>query len=218
MVQFSTSGSTSTPKSIQYSYDQLESYARNAISTYKFTAQDIILNLYPKYTVAVWTLTNFPAQLIGAQCVDYNWNPYQFAHTVEMIKPSVIALGPVHVKILKHTKSWQKLSFKNCKVIIGSDKVDQITINDLQDKGATVYHTYGMTENPPPVCVGVNSEWLDLNTVNTDLFKTSWHQNELVINGEPTGDLFEKHNSQIKFIQRKNPSKNITWKHTNYYS
>jgi len=218
MVHFSTSGSTGSPKSINYSYEQLELYAYNAISIYKFTSQDTILNLYPKYTVAVWTLTNFPAQLVGAQCVDYDWNPYKFTQTVEMINPSVIALGPVHVKILQRTKSWQNLNLKNCKIIIGSDKVDQLTIDDLQDKGATVYHTYGMTENPPPVCVGINSEWLNLNTVNTDLYKLTWNSNELIINDKPTGDLFEIQNSQIKFIQRKNPSKNITWKHTSYYS
>jgi hypothetical protein len=86
-------------------------------------------------------------------------------------------------------------------------------IDDFISKGVnTVANWYGMTEQPPPVFVGYNSEAFDF-TPSGDYAVEFSDEGECIINGFYTGDIFDL--PSRKFLKRKSNSINgNTWKNT----
>jgi long-subunit acyl-CoA synthetase (AMP-forming) len=97
-------------------------------------------------------------------------------------------------------------------MVTGSGPVTQLMIDDLLSKGVkTVANWYGMTEQPPPVFVGYNSEQFDF-TATPGYTVEFTDAGECVINGFPTGDLFDVVNKRfLKRIDEVSSTK--TWKH-----
>ena len=88
----------------------------------------------------------------------------------------------------------------------------QAMIDDFVRKGVkTVANWYGMTEVPPPVFVGYNTESFDFKSNEYTVEFTD--EGECVINGFYTGDLFDVVTK--KFLTRKTIPSNIkTWKNS----
>ena len=83
-------------------------------------------------------------------------------------------------------------------------------IDDFRSKGVQlVANWYGMTEMPPPVLVGYNSEAFDLSPKPGYAVEFA-DDGECVINGQFTGDVFDVDSK--KFLHRKSAADNSTWK------
>jgi len=84
-------------------------------------------------------------------------------------------------------------------------------IDDFLSKGVkTVANWYGMTEQPPPVLVGYNSERFELNPKSGYTVDFA-DDGECIINRFATGDVFDL--SNMKFLRRKQSvSSTVTWK------
>lgn len=210
---FKTSGSTGEPKTIVH--DDLTGYAYSACGLYTYTHRDRVLNLYPVDSIAHKTLTAGPMELLGGENYDLEWNPYAFCRTVEEFKPTVVGMAPGHLLQLLKTKDWYSLDMSGVRgVILGAAPVDQHMINQLHWRGVdTVYHTYGMTENPPPVFIGKNTPTFSLRTVNSHLFEVEFPEGHLHINGKPTNDIFDVDGDTITFLRRTEEAVNTTWKY-----
>jgi hypothetical protein len=83
-------------------------------------------------------------------------------------------------------------------------------IDAFRDRGVqTVANWYGMTEMPPPVFIGYNSESFDFTP--TDGYTVDFtDEGECVINGLHTGDIFNV--TERKFLKRKVTANGNTWK------
>jgi long-subunit acyl-CoA synthetase (AMP-forming) len=97
-------------------------------------------------------------------------------------------------------------------MVTGSGPVSQAMIDDFVSKGVqTVANWYGMTEMPPPVFVGYNTESFDFKSNGYTVEFTD--EGECVIDGFYTGDLFDVVTK--KFLMRKNTLSNTrTWKNS----
>ena len=205
MLILLTSGTTGEKKVINHSWHTIEKYAQDSLYKYDIKNHSKILNMYPNTSIAHYTLTSYPAKLVKATLHNFTWNPYNFENAMS-IEPSHIGCTPRQIEILSKTKAWKNINLKDVKTIIGGEKVNHEQIKMLNDKGSKVYVTYGSTEFPPAYMTGFNSEWLVIND------RSTFVDNELHIDGAPTGDLFEVVNSKCRFIKRKFESKNLTWK------
>jgi hypothetical protein len=95
-------------------------------------------------------------------------------------------------------------------MVTGSGPVPQEMINDFLAKGVgIVANWYGMTEHPPPVFIGYNSEEFDFapkEGYTVDFLDDG----ECIINEFATGDIFDVQTR--KFLRRKDQSTGSTWK------
>jgi hypothetical protein len=83
-------------------------------------------------------------------------------------------------------------------------------IDSFRDRGVKlVANWYGMTEAPPPVLIGYNSESFDFNPCEGYTVEFT-NDGECNINGKPTGDIFDVPNK--KFLRRKIEPTGNTWK------
>jgi long-subunit acyl-CoA synthetase (AMP-forming) len=95
-------------------------------------------------------------------------------------------------------------------MVVGSGLCSQEMIDSFRARGVKlVANWYGMTEMPPPVFVGYNSEAFDF--VPKDGYTVEFtDEGECVINGLYTNDMFDV--TTKKFLRRKNNATNSTWK------
>jgi hypothetical protein len=83
-------------------------------------------------------------------------------------------------------------------------------IDSFVDRGVQcVANWYGMTEMPPPVLIGYNSEAFDFNPKSGYTVEFT-SDGECVINGFATGDMFDV--TERKFLRRRVTAENSTWK------
>lgn len=205
-----TTGSTGAAKVITHSWDYIDSIVNKSINLFNLNNKDRILNLYPSHTIANWTLTSLPAYKVGCEIYNIPWNVYDFIKIVNEYKPTFIGIVPSHIKLLSKTKGWNDLTFSGCRINIGADKVTQEDIDLLLGKGAEiVYHTYGMSEIPPPLAYSINSEWLDCDTIEYPYYFND--NDELFINGINTHDCFKREQNKMSFCGRQMLSRK-TWK------
>jgi long-subunit acyl-CoA synthetase (AMP-forming) len=206
-----TSGSTDEPKQVFHSWEQINFYAQNSIKEIKLTSNDRILDVFPANTIAHYTITAYPAIKSGASLYSLNFNPYNYIKTFKKVRPTVISLIPKHFDLLSKTKDFFDLDM-NCVryMITGSSKIDQVLIDTFRNQGVKlVANWYGMTEMPPPVFIGYNTEEFDFTP--KEGYNVSFSdEGECIINGMKTGDLFDL--STNKFLKRKLVSNGLTWK------
>jgi long-subunit acyl-CoA synthetase (AMP-forming) len=207
-----TSGTTKAPKEIIHSWEHINNAIRRSVSEIGLRKDDIVLDVFPGNTIAHYTVTSLPAQLVGANLISAKFEAIDYLQRFNQHRPTYIALIPRHWEILKEQSSWNDIDMSCVRYMVtGSGPVPQNMIDDFLNKGVkTVANWYGMTEQPPPVFVGHNSEQFDF-TAKMGYTVEFTDDGECIINGFSTGDLFDVKNR--KFLRRKiEPSCNKTWK------
>ena len=210
-----TSGTTKEPKTVIHSWDYVENSIQRSIKTIGLTKSDIVLDVFPANTIAHYTVTAMPAYRAGAQLVSAKFEAIDYLQRFNQCRPTCIALIPRHWEILKEHPEWNNMDLSSVRYMVtGSGPVSQIMIDDFLNKGVkTVANWYGMTEQPPPVFLGYNSEQFDFTSREGYTVEFA-DDGECIINGFYTGDLFDV--ATKKFLMRKTALSNIkTWKTLN---
>lgn len=209
-----TSGSTKEPKEIKHSWEYIKSCALRTICEVGLTKDDLVLDVFPGNTIAHYTVTAIPAMWSGATLITANFDPYNYIRLFNQHQPTYISLIPRHYEILKNLKEWKTFDMSCVRyMVVGSGICSQKMINDFKSKGVqTVANWYGMTEFPPPVFIGYNSE--SFNFTATDGYTVEFADDgECIVNGFHTGDIFDLNTK--KFLTRKAMPNEKTWK-TNF--
>lgn len=211
MLTLLTSGTTKAPKKVTHSWEYIESAAQRSIAEIGLTRNDRVLDVFPGNTIAHYTITAYPAYRASAQLISAKFEAIDYIQKFKEFRPTYIALIPRHWEILSEHNAWYDLDMSCVRYMVtGSQTVSQIMIDDFRNKGVqTVANWYGMTEQPPPVFIGYNSESFDLtNTFGHDVKFAD--DGECIINGMPTGDIFDVETK--KFLRRKQEATGNTWK------
>lgn len=208
-VTIYTSGSTKEPKLIHHA--NLIPHIQRSIKEIGLTCKDRVLNVFPANVIANYTVTAMPAITAGAHLFTTNFEPFNYIKTFKDFQPTFISLIPRHYNILSKTKDWEDLDMSCVRYMVtGSSNITQDMIDAFRARGVqTVANWYGMTEMPPPVFVGYNTAAFDF-TARSGYTVDFTEEGECVINGWPTGDLFDL-NSKT-FLKRKVISNGNTWK------
>lgn len=206
-----TSGSTQEPKQIKHSWKDLDKHIERSIKEINLSEKDRVLDVFPGNTIAHYTVTAVPAMRAGSELFTASFDPFNYIKLFNSIRPTYIALIPRHIEILEKTKGWEDLDMSCVRyMVVGSQPVKQVVIDNLNSKGVRlVANWYGMTEMPPPVLIGYNSEYFDLSPKSGYTVEFT-DEGECVINGYYTGDLFDVKNKRL--ISRKTTPNGKTWK------
>lgn len=204
-----TSGSTKEPKKV--THKDILFHIKRSIKEIDLTSSDRVLDVFPTNVIAHYTITAQPAIYAGAHLISANFDPYNYIKLFQEYQPTFISLIPKHIEILERTKGWDSLDMKCVRYMVtGSQPITQTLINSLRSKGVnTVANWYGMTEMPPPVFVGYNTESFDFTPRDGYTIEFS-SEGECIINSMPTGDIFDV--DKKVFLKRKITSNGQTWK------
>jgi len=204
-----TSGSTRKPK--QVTHNDMLTHIKRSVDEIGLKSDDIVLDVFPSNVIAHYTVTAQPAIHAGAHLIASSFDPYQYIRLFNEFKPTYISLIPRHIEVLNKVKGWDELDMSSVRYMVtGSQTVTQEIINQLRAKGVqTVANWYGMTEMPPPVFVGYNSESFDF-TPKPGYVVEFDNEGECIINGVRTGDIFDLDTK--KFVCRKSSLVSNTWK------
>ena len=208
-----TSGTTKPPKKIVHSWQYINEAIQRSINEIGLKSDDIVLDVFPGNTIAHYTVTAMPAYKVGAQLISAKFEAIDYLQRFNQCRPTYIALIPRHWEILKEHAEWNNMDLSCVRYMVtGSGPVPQAMIDDFVSKGVkTVANWYGMTEMPPPVFVGYNTESFDFKSNGYTVEFTD--EGECVIDGFHTGDLFDTKTKM--FRTRKNISSNTkTWKNS----
>jgi len=183
----------------------------NSIKEIGLTSADRVLNVYPANVIANFTVTALPAIVAGSHLFNTNFEPFSYIKIFKEFQPTYISLIPRHYEILSKTKEWNNLDMSCVRYMVtGSSNITQEMIDAFRARGVqTVANWYGMTEMPPPVFIGHNTASFDF-TARDGYTVEFTQEGECVINGWPTGDLFDVKNKL--FLGRKIASNGNTWK------
>jgi acyl-coenzyme A synthetase/AMP-(fatty) acid ligase len=205
-----TSGSTDDPKEISHPWEFINSCAKQSVDEIKLTSSDIVLDVFPGNTIAHYTVTALPARIARASLISANFNPYTYIELFNKYRPTYISLIPKHWDLLSKTKGWDNFDMSCVRYMVtGSGTCSQTLIDSFLSRGVQlVANWYGMTEMPPPVFIGYNSETFDFDTAKN--YNVEFDNGECVIDGWHTGDIFDV--AERKFLKRKDTANGKTWK------
>jgi long-subunit acyl-CoA synthetase (AMP-forming) len=208
-----TSGTTKEPKTVIHSWDYIENCIQRSIKEIKLNQHDVVLDVFPANTIAHYTVTAMPAYKAGAQLISAKFEAIDYLQRFNQCRPTYISLIPRHWEILKEHTEWNNMDLSCVRYMVtGSGPVSQAMIDDFLSKGVkTVANWYGMTEQPPPVFIGYNTESFNFKSNGYTVEFTD--EGECVIDGFYTGDLFDTKTNM--FLARKSiPSNTKTWKNS----
>lgn len=208
-ISLFTSGSTKEPK--QITHDDMLLHIKRSVKEIDLKKTDRVLDVFPANVIAHYTITAQPAIYAGCHLISTNFNPYSYVKLFNEYQPTIISLIPRHIEVLEQIKEWKLLDMSCVRYMVtGSQIVTQDLINSLKNKGVqTVANWYGMTEMPPPVFVGYNTDSFDFTPKEGYIIEFS-PENECIINGLPTGDIFDI--DKKIFLRRKITPNGQTWK------
>jgi len=211
MLTLYTSGTTKAPKTVNHKWNDLNAAIDCSIAEIGLTSRDTVLDVFPANTIAHYTITAMPAYRANATLVSAKFEANNYIETFKEVQPTYIALIPRHWELLQETNIWKDLDMSCVRYMVtGSGPVSQEMIDDFLSKGVqTVANWYGMTEQPPPVFLGYNTESFDF-TPKKGYSVDFADDGECIINGFATGDIFDVANK--KFLRRKQESTGNTWK------
>lgn len=204
-----TSGSTTEPKKV--THNDMLIHIKRSVTELGLNQFSTFLDVYPANVIAHYTITAQPALHAGSHLITLNFEPYNYIKIFKEFRPTHISLIPRHIEILEKTKGWNNLDMSCVKYMVtGSQPVSQDMIDKLNSKGIDVVaNWYGMTEMPPPVLIGYNSESFDLNPKSG--YEVEFAEDgECIINGLHTGDIFDLKTK--KFLKRQVSANGHTWK------
>jgi acyl-coenzyme A synthetase/AMP-(fatty) acid ligase len=189
----------------------MEKHINRSVIEIGLRRDDIVLDIFPSNVIAHYTVTAQPAIAAGAHLITANFNPFNYVNLFNQYRPTFISLLPKHIALLEKTKGWESVDMSCVRYMVtGSQIITTEFIEKLKAKGVrTVANWYGMTEMPPPVFVGYDSESFDF-TPKYGYTVEFTDTGECVIDGMFTGDIFDL--STKKFIRRIKQSTNPTWK------
>ena len=212
-----TSGSTKDPKEIFH--QDIFPYIQRSVNEIKLTEKDIVLDVYPGNTIAHYTVTAMPAHIAGSKLITAKFDPYSYIKLFNKYQPTYISLIPRHWEILSKTKDWKNFDMSSVRyMVVGSGFCSQEMIDSFRERGVKIVaNWYGMTEFPPPIFIGYNSEIFDMSTIDNKLYDVKFipyddNLKECIVNQIRTGDLF---NNENKFVKRISNENNKTWKNNN---
>jgi long-subunit acyl-CoA synthetase (AMP-forming) len=208
-VTILTSGSTAIPKVVTHT--NINYHIQRSIKEIGLTSSDRVLNVFPANVIANYTVTAMPAYVAGAELFTATFEPFNYIKTFNEFQPTYISLIPRHYEILSKTKGWENFDMSCVRYMVtGSGKISQLMIDDFRARGVkTVANWYGMTEMPPPVFVGYNTESFDFSSKEGYTVEFA-DDGECIINGFSTGDIFDL--TLKTFIKRKTQANGNTWK------
>lgn len=208
-VTLFTSGSTKEPK--QITHNDMLTHIKRSVAEIGLRSDDVVLDVFPSNVIAHYTITAQPALHAGAHLITSSFDPYQYIRLFKEYRPTFISLVPRHHEILSITKGWNELDMSCVRYMItGSSNISQAMIDEFLSKGVkTVANWYGMTEMPPPVFIGYNTESFDFTPKHGYTVEFT-PDGECVINGFHTGDIFDLE-TKIFSHRLKNANKS-TWK------
>lgn len=211
MLTLYTSGTTKAPKTVNHKWNDLNAAIDCSIAEIGLTSRDTVLDVFPANTIAHYTITAMPAYRANATLVSAKFESNHYIKLFKKVQPTYIALIPRHWELLNELDSWKTLDMSSVRYMVtGSGPVPQEMIDDFLSKGVqTVANWYGMTEQPPPVFLGYNTESFDF-TPKKGYSVDFADDGECIINGFATGDIFDVANK--KFLRRKQESTGNTWK------
>lgn len=207
-----TSGTTKESKEVTFSWDYIDRCIQRSIKEIGLTKSDTVLDVFPGNTIAHYSVTAMPARTAGAKLITANFEPYNYIKLFNKYRPTYIGLIPRHWEILTKTKDWKDFDMSCVRyMVVGSGLCSQEMIDSFLDKGVKlVANWYGMTEMPPPVFVGYNSESFDFAGKEGYTIEFA-DDGECIVNGHFTGDIFDLKTK--KFLRRKaNALSENTWK------
>lgn len=209
MITLFTSGSTKEPKLVFH--ENIEDHVQRSVKEIGLTKYDRVLNVFPANVIANYTVTAVPALTAGSHLFTTNFEPFSYIKIFKEFQPTFISLIPRHYEILSKTKGWNDLDMSCVRYMVtGSGKVEQTMIDAFLKRGVKIVaNWYGMTEMPPPVFIGYNTESFDF-TAKKGYSVDFTDEGECVINGLYTGDLFDIQNKT--FLRRKTSANGNTWK------
>lgn len=204
-----TSGSTKEPKQVKH--ENIIPHIKRSIKEIGLTSNDVVLDVFPANVIAHYTVTAQPAIYAGSKLISAAFDPYEYIRLFKEYQPTYISLIPRHIKILEKTKGWSELDMSCVRYMVtGSQMISQEFIDSLLNKGVKIVaNWYGMTEMPPPVFVGYNSESFDFSPKEGYTIEFT-DEGECIINGHLTGDIFDLNTK--KFLRRKIEATGNTWK------
>lgn len=204
-----TSGSTKEPK--QVFHTDMSCHIKRSVKEIGLTSSDIVLDVFPANVIAHYTVTAQPAIAAGAHLISLQFDPYKYVKLFNEYRPTYISLLPKHFEILEKTKEWHDLDMSCVRYMVtGSQSIKQSMIDTFKNKGVKlVANWYGMTEQPPPIFVGYDTASFDFTPKHGYTVEFS-EEGECIVNGIPTGDLFDVTNKV--FLKRKDNATNNTWK------
>ena len=207
-VTLFTSGSTKEPK--QITHNDMLIHIKRSVAEIGLRSDDVVLDVFPSNVIAHYTITAQPALHAGAHLITSSFDPYQYIRLFKEYRPTFISLIPRHHEILSRTKGWNELDMSCVRYMVtGSGTCSQTMIDSFLSRGVQlVANWYGMTEMPPPVFIGYNSETFDFDTAKN--YNVEFDNGECIINGWRTGDIFDV--NEKKFISRKDTANGKTWK------
>jgi len=204
-----TSGSTKIPKLI--THENIDQHIQRSIKEIGLTSRDRVLNVFPANVIANYTVTAMPAYIAGAELFTTNFEPFSYIKIFNEFKPTYISLIPRHYEILSKTKEWDNFDMSSVRYMVtGSGTVTQQMIDDFRSRGVKIVaNWYGMTEMPPPVFIGYNTESFDF-TAKEGYTVDFTDEGECIVNGFRTNDLFDV--ERKIFLTRKVAANGNTWK------
>ena len=208
-----TSGTTKSPKTVTHSWNYIEKFIQASIEEIKLTSKDIVLDVFPGNTIAHYTVTVMPAYRANSKLISAKFEARDYIQKFNNYRPTYIALIPNHWELLKEQPEWKNLDMSCVRYMVtGSGAVPQEMIDDFISKEVKIVaNWYGMTEHPPPVFIGYNSESFDFSPKKDYIIEFK-DDGECVINGFETGDIFDM--STKKFLKRKIHPAGQTWKNS----
>lgn len=194
-ITLQTSGSTGKPKYVTHNEEDFYEPAKFLVDRWKLNSDDIILNVFPAWTIAHWAFCFFPAQLSNCEIINIKFEPLKFWKQVAEIKPTILTLAIRTMHTMLKQGSPNLTYMKN--LSSGSAPVTKHQMNMMRSTGAqNVWNIYGSTECIPPVMMTQTDQF--------DFKDTPYYleySESLKVDGFDTEDVFENDqlSRQIKF-------------------
>jgi acyl-coenzyme A synthetase/AMP-(fatty) acid ligase len=210
MLILFTSGTTGKPKLVRLTHEDLIKSSGLLLHYTNLKKNDLILNVFPTYTVAHWVFCVYHQKLSGCKIINPQFKPKEFWNIVYEFKPTFIPLA------IRTIRTLFKLNVPNLdwgpQFLTGSDKVFQQDIDMIKGKGAScVWNVYGSTEYPPPIFISkdkVNFNFEDFKNYYHDIKFTE--DGQLKIDNNLTNDFFDLDSGE--FLFRGDEMTGRTWK------
>lgn len=190
-----TSGTSSTPKGVMLSNENLDSNAHAAIEHAKFNQQMTFLGVLPMFHALGLMATCLIPLSLGCKVIYIaRFNPSAVVDAVRKHQVQVLVAVPTMYSILAHSRAATREALASVRYAIsGGEPLPVSLIDEYQDRfGIPLLEGFGLTETSPMVSFNVPWAWkagsVGRPLSGVDIKITDDHGREIA-NGEP-GELW----------------------------